>query len=149
MGTHPFSQTSQVLDKNRERFMKGVDKIVKKAAQDGGRTMVTATRVDTGLARSNYQASISTKRGGLIPPYSAGRMLGIGEQANLLGATQQHAGVINRWKPTGEQPFFITNNVPYIGSLDSGGAHIAPGNMLRLGLQAAVVSIKTTRRILV
>lgn len=149
MATQPFSELPQVLERNRERFMKGVDKIVRKAAKEGGRTMVTATRVDTGLARSNYQASISTKFGGLVPPYSAGRMLGRGEQANLLGATQQHAGMINGWTPTKGESFFITNNVPYIGFLNSGGAHVNAGNMLRLGVQAASASVKNTRRILV
>jgi hypothetical protein len=149
MGTHPFDQAPSVIQRNKGRLLRGVDRIAKKAAREAGRVMVDTTRVDTGLARSNYVATIGSRNNAVIEPYSKGSMLGIGEQANRSGALQQHVTVINVWKPQDGQPFFIANNVPYIGFLNNGGAHVKAGNMLALGLQAAILSINSTGKLLI
>ena len=144
----PFSALPFILSRREREYLRGVDKIVRGAAVAGGRRMAEATKVDTGLARSNYQASIGVPNDGVVPPYAPGAKLGRGEQGNLIGVTNQQANTASAWTPTRGAPFFIANNIPYIGILNFGGRNHAPGNMLRMGLQAAITYIKTPRRIL-
>lgn len=144
----PFRELPQIMRKREREFLLGVNRVSRDAAAAAGDSAVTHTRVDTGLARSNWSATIGVPATTIRPPYAPGAKLGIGEQGNRLGAITQHRAVLAGWNAL-KGPMFITNNLPYIGFLNFGGRNLAPGNMLALARQAWVLSIKTNvRRIL-
>lgn len=144
----PFSALPFILDQRRREFFEGVNKVSREAAQAAGRAAVLGTRVDTGLARSNWRATVNVPATAVVPPYAPGAKLGIGEQGNALGALNQHRTALAAWNAVRGRPFYIANNVPYIAILNFGGPNVAPGNMLALARQAWAASIKTPRRIL-
>lgn len=142
----PFSLLPQVLTQREKEFMRGVNLVARDAAMAAGETAVSTTRVDTGLARSNWTATVNVPSSAIRPPYAPGAKLGIGEQGNRIGAITQHRPAIASWNAIKGGPLFIANNVPYIARLNFGGRNVAPGNMLALARQAWVLSIKTPRR---
>lgn len=144
----PLSQLPAIMKKRESEFLRGVNRVSRDAAMAAGVTAVSATRADTGLARSNWGATISVPSTAIRLPYAPGAKLGVGEQGNRRGAEAQHRAVIAGWNAL-RGPMFITNNIPYIGFLNFGGRNVAPGNMLALARQAWSLSIKTPgRRIL-
>jgi hypothetical protein len=114
---------------------RGVTKLAQDVAKGIGATVVDTTKVDTGLARSNWRATISAPASGTIPAYAPGIKLGIGEGANASAAKAQQKQAIERFDAAKHTSIFITNNVPYIGALNNGSQVHAPGNMVQLGLQ--------------
>jgi hypothetical protein len=114
---------------------KGVTKLAQDVAKGIGATVVDTTRVDTGLARSNWRATISAPASGIIPPFSPGNKLGMSETANAGAAKAFQKQHIERFDASKHVSIFITNNVPYIGILNNGGRNVAPGLMVEQGLQ--------------
>lgn len=104
-----------------------------------------ATPVDTGLARSNWQASVGAPASGIRRPFSAipsrwrapypqgGTR---GERRNLLGATSAAQGALREYRD-GDK-VFITNNLPYIERLDDGYSPQSPAGFIRAGFAAGV-----------
>ena len=145
----PISALSSVLGRRTEQFIRGANMISREAARAAGSAAVEATPVDTGLARSNWRASVNTQAASVIPPYAPGSKLGIGERGNALGAASQHRLTIASWNAARGNPLFIVNNVPYIAILNFGGRNSSPNNMLAMARQAWSASIRKPRRILV
>ena len=147
VGTFPFSTLPRRMDKLGGTITKGVTKLVQDVAKGIGATVVDTTKVDTGLARSNWRASISAPASGTIPPYAPGVKLGIGEGANATAAKSQQKQAIERFDATKHTSIFITNNVSYIGVLNNGSPVHAPGNMVQLGIQTgrAILQAKASR----
>lgn len=135
MGTFPFSALPQRMDKLGKTINKGVSKLIQDIAKGIGATIVDTTPVDTGLARSNWRATIAAPASGTIPPYSPGNSLGLGETANASAAKAQQKQVIERFNAAKHPSIFITNNVPYIGLLNNGSPVHAPGLMVEQGFQ--------------
>lgn len=144
----PFAALPAILKQREVEFLDGVDKIAREAALAAGQAAVLHTRVDTGQARSNWQASRNTPTDQVVPPYAPGQKLGIGERANALGVMNQHRSVIEGWPSTRGVVLYFSNNVPYIGILNSGGPTVAAGNMIAFARQAWAESIKKPRKIL-
>lgn len=144
----PFSELSNVLDTRKNEFLAGVAEVSRGAAERAGEAAVLGTRVDTGLARSNWVATIGVPTISVIPPYASGDKLGIGERGNAQGASGQHRAVIAGWPVLRGTALFIANNVSYIAILNFGGPNISPGNMLALARQAWTAFLKNPRRIL-
>ena len=135
-GTFPFSALPRRMDRlGGKTIRKGVSKLVQEVAQGIGNTLVDATPVDTGLARSNWRATLSGPASGTIPAYSPGNALGLGEGANASAAKGQQNSVIKRFDIKKHSNIFITNNIPYIGLLEAGSSGQAPGGMVKLALQ--------------
>ena len=134
-GPFPFSAMPARMDRLNAAMTRGVSKLVKDIAKGIGATVVDTTRVDTGLARSNWRATISAPASGVIPPYAPGIKLGIGEGANASAAKAQHKQAIERFNLRKHTSVFITNRVPYIVALNNGSPVHAPGNMVQLGFQ--------------
>jgi hypothetical protein len=109
-------------------------KLVKAAATGIGATVVDTTPVDTGLARSNWQASLDSPLP-QRPPYSAGSGLGIGETANASAAKGQQRQVIGVFDARKHQRLVISNFVPYIGALNNGSPTTRAHAMVQQGLQ--------------
>lgn len=140
-----FQDLPRIMRKRESEFLRGVNWVSRDAAAAAGDAAVTHTRADTGLARSNWDATIGVPSNDVRPPYAPGAKLGIGEQGNRIGAITQHRAVLAGWNAI-KGPMFITNSVPYIRYLNFGGRNVAPGNMLALARQAWVLAIKTPKR---
>lgn len=132
-----FSRRMRVLS---NRFEENTNKNVRRAALAIDQALVLATPVDTGLARSNWLASLSVPRGDTVSPYSPGSKLGLDESANAASAIAQASGVVARRKP--EQDIYISNNVPYIGDLNNGTSAQAPKNFVELAVLDGASVIK-------
>lgn len=117
-----------------------VDHIVKKAALTADQTVVLATPVDTGRARSNWITTINSPNTGTIDPYVPGNKLGIGETANAQAAIDQGSSVIKTRRPG--QSIHITNNIQYLGLLNTGSSKQAPANFIDKAVIAAFESIR-------
>lgn len=145
----PFETMPNVMDRTATNLGNAVTRIIRSAATVAGKTIVEATRVDTGRARSNWVASIGSPFTGIVPPYAPGTKLGIGESGNAAGAINQQAGVIRGFDSTKHNAIHITNNVPYIGALNNGGPTVGPDMMVQRGVAAAradVAGKKVLRR---
>jgi hypothetical protein len=144
----PIEDLPKIFRKVRLSVERQFNEGVQNVAMAGGRTMVKATRVDTGKARSNYIATLDNPNTGEIPPYFPGIKLGFDETANLSAATNQHRRVSRRYRTTKNMSIFISNNVRYIGFLNDGSFNISPpGMMLELGVQSAILAAKRIRLI--
>lgn len=69
MGVHLFEELPAVLQGYRSQLFAITSKIVQKAALAGGDYVARETPVDTGVARSNWVATIGTPFSGVIPAY--------------------------------------------------------------------------------
>ena len=146
VGTFPFSALPRRMNKLGGTITKGVSKLVQDVAIGIGATVVDTTKVDTGLARSNWRASISAPASGTIPPYAPGVRLGIGEGANASAAKAQQKQVIERFDVAKNRSIFITNNVPYIVALNNGSSVHAPGLMVEQGFQTGRAILQANAR---
>ena len=135
VGTFPFSALPRRMTNLGGNIPKGVSKLAQDVAKGIGATVVDTTKVDTGLARSNWRATISAPASGTIPPYAPGVALGIGEGANASAAKAQQRQAIARFDASKHESIFITNNIPYIVALNNGSSVHSPGKMVELGIQ--------------
>lgn len=143
VGTFPFSLLPQRMDRLGRATVSGTTKLVQTVAKAIGAKIIETTAVDTGLARSNWRASISAPASGIIPPYAPGVKLGIGEGANASAAKAQQKQAIEQFSASKDQSIFITNNVPYIAVLERGDSKHAAGDMVKMGIQAGRVVLQT------
>lgn len=142
----PFSELPSALNKRGDQVNKLVNTIVMKVATGIGATLVDTTRVDTGVARSNWRASLNVALGGTIPAYSPGNKLGKSETGNASAAKAQQKQVINRFRSKRDLGgIFIANNVRYIGELNDGRPGLAPGLMMEQAIQTGRVIFKTLK----
>ena len=121
-------------------------KAMKKVAKAVDQTVVLATPVDTGRARSNWLGSLNSPRNDEIEPYAEGKGLGLGESANAAGAIAQASSVIDKFKL--DNTIFIQNNVDYIQDLNAGppqGSEQAPKNFVQRAIVVAAEAIKGIR----
>ncbi|MEH6565561.1 MAG: HK97 gp10 family phage protein [Halopseudomonas sp.] len=94
------------------------DKITRAATLELFSSVVKATPVDSGRARGNWQTSVGTPIEGEIERLDQGGTAAIAE---VQAKTPPGAG----------QETFMTNNLPYIDSLENGSSQQAPAGMVR------------------
>lgn len=126
-----------------EDIATNVNTAVRKAALAVDQALVLGTPVDTGLARSNWLVALGSPTRKTIAPYAPGNKLGLTEQANAAMALAQAAGTVNGRK--NEQDIWITNNIPYIGSLNEGSSLQAPANFVELAIMDGINAVKKVR----
>lgn len=104
------------------------DKLVRKIAVAVDTTVVLATPVDTGRARSNWRVAIGTMPDlSIIAPYVPGEGNSTGEACARVQI--QYAEMIIKGYRGGAQlqpTIFISNNLPYIIPLNNGHSAQAP-----------------------
>lgn len=86
--------------------------------------LIFNTPVDTGRARSNWQANMRKPKNNVIEAHAPGKKLGINETANTgkaISLANQEIG-----KHTRGEDIWITNNVKYIGFLNDGNSLQSP-----------------------
>jgi hypothetical protein len=129
---------SAVADENAEA-------VVKKAALAADQALVLATPVDTGRARSNWIASVDIPVKEVRAPYAAGQGLGRGEGANARGALEQAREEISKYEIGTHRRIVISNNVPYIETLNNGHSAQAPSGFIEKAIQQATTAIRGAR----
>lgn len=115
------------------------NKVVRKCALAVDQTVVMATPVDTGRARSNWVVSLDTPATGEIPAYVPGKGQSTAG-ANAQAAIDQGKEVIDRYN--GGVAINITNNLDYIGALNDGSSRQAPANFVEEAVRAGVAAIQ-------
>lgn len=126
-----FGRRMQEIGKNIE---KNTTKKVRLAALAIHQTLVLATPVDTGRARSNWQVRTGTGAREEIEAYAPGRNLGKGEGNNAQATLNQGRGAIA--SHIRGQDIFITNNLPYIQRLNEGSSSQAPAGFVESAIKA-------------
>lgn len=129
--------------------------LTRKVARTALRSLVLGTPVDKGVARSNWRVSLGARTFKVIPAYSPGKRLGIGERANARAAIAAGNAVINQLRvgrvsgKTGKA-LIISNNIPYLDRLRfDRHSPQQTGDWVGLALldaKAAIVSTRLLRR---
>ena len=84
------------------------------------RRVILRTPVDTGRARANWQATVGSPVQG---PIDSVDPTGAGSVSTILPAI----GAVQ-----GDEPIFLTNNLPYIERLETGWSQQAPAGMVAI-----------------
>ena len=131
------------MNKRADALEAGVNALVKRVGLTADQTVVLATPVDKGRARSNWIVTLNAPNSGTIDPYSPGNLLGIGETANAQAAINQARTVIETRKSG--QSIHITNNLDYIKPLNEGSSKQAPANFVGKAVLTAIHAVKSSR----
>ena len=118
----------------------GIDRVVKQAALAVDQSVVLATPVDTGRARSNWIVSVGAPAGGTRAAFSPGSKLGRGESNNASAAIAEGKAVINSKPP--KAAIFISNNLNYIAELNNGSSKQAPKNFVNKAVKEGAAQIQ-------
>jgi len=127
-----MSRRSKEIDRN-------VNKLVKEVALTVHQTVVVATPIDEGHAKSNWRLALGSPLPGTITAYSPNG----GAVTNEIAAIEQARGAV-RGRKLG-QPVSIGNNLPYIGKLNSGSSRQAPEMFVRMALLSGIVKVAKAR----
>ena len=122
-----FSRRIQIIANG---IVKNSNKLKRLAALAISRSIVLRTPVDTGRARSNWQAGINNPVTSEIEP--------IDKTGN--GAIIRAGTVIGTVKP--EEAIYIRNNVNYIGKLNAGSSKQAPAGFIESSIITAVHAVQ-------
>lgn len=130
------------IGKIGDNVQKNSEKLIRKVALSVDSTVVTATPVDTGRARSNWQVEIGRAAKGVIDAYVPG------EEGSTAGPNTQMAlalgaAAIATYK-AGES-IHLTNNLPYIGALNDGHSAQAPVGFVETAVLNGVAQVKGAR----
>ncbi len=126
-----FGDFSKRMKAHGANVVKNGNAIKRKAALAVDATVVLATPVDTGRARSNWQVNLNSAADGSIEPYAPGKS-GSTAGTNAQAALDQGKQVIGTAQPT--QAIHITNNLPYIGRLNDGSSAQAPAGFVQTAI---------------
>jgi hypothetical protein len=114
-------------------------KLLRKVALSVDATVVSATPVDTGRARSNWVAEINSPATGTREPYSPGKEGSTGGP-NAQAAIEQARAVISTYKSG--QAVHLTNNLPYIGALNDGHSAQAPAGFVQTAVLNGIAQVR-------
>lgn len=119
-----------------------IDEAVRKVALAIDQTVVMATPVDTGRARSNWLVNVGSARTDVIDAYFPG---GSGSTApeNINAALEQAKNAVAGY--TSGSTIYISNNLPYIGRLNEGWSRQAPAGYVLQAVQAASAAVGRIR----
>ena len=118
-------------------------RIQRKAAFAALKVAASGTPVDRGVARSNWRISIGARTFAVIPAYSPGKNLGIGERANLNAVLAVGRAKLRELKV--RQAVILTNNADHIDLLNEGSSSQSSGGFIQAAAAAAQLSIASTR----
>jgi len=142
-----FSQLPSFLKQTNKNIENNAEQLLKDVAIEAGQVLVDNTRVDTGLARSNWQGTLDAPATSVIPPYAPGRRLGLSETANASAAKAQLRATTSLFNIKSNQAIFITNNVFYIGILNDGGPNVPPANFVEKAVQRALDVVRRSKNL--
>ena len=129
-----LAQFSKNIRRRGRQVENSASRIVRQTASTYLRTVVKATPVDKGVARSNWRVGIGAPTRSVIGAYAPGKKLGIGESANASAAI--NAGLTRIASARGvsgvglKTAIYISNNVKYIEKLNDGSSTQAPAGFI-------------------
>lgn len=118
-----------------------VERAVRDCAGAVARSVISNTPVDTGRARSNWTAQMDAAFAGLFPARVPGEKGSTGE-ANTVAAVEAAVQVIETFDIEKNGSIHITNNLPYIGSLNDGHSTQAPADFVRLAVLDGLATVR-------
>jgi hypothetical protein len=119
---------------------------MRKVALLADQTVVLATPVDVGRARSNWLVQLDTPSRRQIDTYVPGQA-GSTAAPNVSEALAQGREVITRYDGDKNNAIVISNNLPYINRLNDGYSRQAPAGFVERAVQAAVQRVRGARLI--
>lgn len=128
------------LRRTAEKIRGSVDAAWRATALAVDQTVVLATPVDTGRARSNWRVS-TEKQSDVYEAFVLGKGGSTGAD-NAAAALDQGQQAIN--DATGDV-LYISNNLPYIQPLNDGHSAQAPAGFVEQAVQAGIDAIKQVR----
>lgn len=126
MDLNQFSKRMGVL---ANQIPENADKLVRRVSVAADQAVVMATPVDTGLARSNWVATLDTAFTGVVAEPNTNSM-------------EQARGAIARYNGDVHASVHLTNNLDYIEKLNEGHSMQAPAGYVRISLQIATSMIR-------
>lgn len=132
------------LDRIAVRVEGNVERAVKDCAQVVLRSVVEATPVDTGLARSNWTPEMDRAFEGLFPARVPGAK-GSTAEANAVATIEAGAPTIESFDIRANREVHITNNAPHIGALNDGHSKQAPADFVRLAVLDGLATLRNAR----
>lgn len=119
-------ETKIAIDNAKREIRVATEEAMRKIALRVMQTLVLATPVDTGRARSNWIVSLGSPARATKEPMDKSGAAAISENATEI-ATHKDPSVA----------IYISNNLPYIGRLNEGWSKQAPAGYVEQALQAA------------
>ena len=132
----------KALAKRASQVEKAAVRKIQAASKAAHETVVLATPVDTGQARSNWLTRRNSPNRAVIDAHAPGKNLGRGELANAATAIALGRREIETVR-IGDK-LFITNNLDYIAALNRGTSMQTPANFFQ---RSFVAGIKAAARI--
>lgn len=121
---------------------KNADTLVRKTAITVVSSVVLATPVDTGRARANWRTALGSAERGVREPFAKGKKGSTGSQ-NISGVISETQSVVAGYKGAGS--VFISNNLPYIGPLNTGTSDQAPAGFVETAVMNGVRAIRQAK----
>lgn len=122
----------------------GVEQAVKDCAVAVTRTVINATPVDTGRARSNWTAELDQAFEKLFPAHVPGEK-GNTATANAEIAIGKAEAVIKRFDIGKNGSIHISNGLPYIGALNDGHSAQAPADFVKLAVIDGLATVRNAK----
>lgn len=142
-------QFSRNIRRRGRQVVNSASRLVRGAAKVTLRSVVLATPVDTGVARSNWRVGIGAPATAVIGAYAPGKKLGLGETSNARAAIIAGNARIKLARGVSgvglKTAIFISNNVPYIDSLNKGTSTQASKGFIQTAALEAELFIKGFR----
>lgn len=136
------------MEKVSKTISKNVDRTVRRCALAIDATVVLATPVDTGRARSNWQVELGHSIDTTREPYSEGSE-GSTAGPNARAAIEQGRTAIAAYKANGTNAsIHITNNLSYIGKLNDGHSAQAPAGFVEEAVMVGVNAVRSAGSII-
>ncbi|MEV5407178.1 hypothetical protein AB0L20_32200 [Streptomyces albidoflavus] len=114
---------------------------MKDCAQVVLRSVVEATPVDTGKARSNWTPELDRAFEGLFPARVPGIKGSTGD-ANSVATIEAGAPVIEAFDIHENREIHITNNAGHIQSLNNGHSQQAPADFVRIAVLEGLATVR-------
>lgn len=122
----------------------GVEQAMKDCAVAVTRTVIEATPVDTGRARSNWTAELDQAFEKLFPAHVPG-VKGSTATANADIAIGKAEAVIEQFDIEKNRSIHISNSLPYIGTLNDGHSKQAPTDFVKLAVMGGLASVRNVK----
>lgn len=140
MATNDLRSFGKRIQMVSKEINPNVEQLMKKVAVAVDQTVVMATPVDTGRARSNWQVGLNQEPEGVREPYVEGKEGSTGGP-NAQAAIDEARREISKYKRG--QEINITNNLPYIERLNNGHSAQAPAGFVQKAIHAGLAVIKS------
>lgn len=140
----PYMRPDAENDRIAMRVEGNVERAVKDCAQAVLRSVIEATPVDTGFARSNWTPELDRAFEGLFPARVPGEA-GSTAEANAAAAIEAGVPTIETFDVHQNELIHITNNAPHIRSLNDGHSKQAPAGFVKIAVMEGLATVRNAK----